>query len=203
MFIRNAHALIVILVAGLSAGCLAPKRGEYVSTRPVAVADPSYEADRLWEAIQDTLREHRFRLDRVDRREGVITTMPVGSQHLLEFWRHDVNTREDLWESTLNPIRRWVSVSVTRGPDNAWQELACVVHRQRFSSPDRQFNSSGAAYQYFGDSLPSTTGLARVTSEQDQWLDQGRDPAMEEYLLSQVFARVDAADADHVSRGGS
>lgn len=191
MLIRRVHLLMVVSLLALTAGCLGPKRSDYVSTQGVSVADPSEEADQFWEAIQDTFRRYRFRLDRVDRRAGVITTMPVASQHFLEFWRHDVDTRDDLWEATLNPMRRWVELSVVRGPDNAWERLSIVVHKERLASPDRQFNSTGAAYQYFSDSLPSTTGLVQVTAEHDQWLDQGRDPAMEDRLLRAILKRAE------------
>ena len=195
MFGRPFHVSVLAgLALGLT-GCLGPQKAEYQSVQPLAVSEPSAEADRIWEAIAETLRQHRFPLDRVDRRAGVVTTMPVVSQHLLEFWRHDVDTRADLWESTLNPIRRWVEVSVGPGEDRSWQQLAVVVHKERLSSPDRQFNSTGAAYQYFGDSLPSTTGPARVTAEHDVWLDEGRDPAMEERLLRMILGLVRPAPA--------
>ena len=70
-----------------------------------------------------------------------------------------------------------------------WTQLAVVVHKERFSSPDRQFNSSGAAYQYFGEGLPSTTGKSWVTAKEDHWLDCGRDPAMEDYILRRILQR--------------
>jgi len=57
------------------------------------------------------------------------------------------------------------------------------------SSLDRQFNSTGAAYQFFGDSLPSTTGRYRVTESDDRWLDRGRDPAMEDRLIRDIAKR--------------
>jgi len=180
----------VLLLVGATIGCLGPRRNDYQLSQAVSITDPSAQADRLWEAAQDTLRRHRFRLDRVDRCAGIITTMPETSQTLFEFWRHDVDSWPDLWEATLNPLRRWVEVIVTRGENNTWNELAVVVHKERFSSPDRQFNSTGAAYQYFGDNLPSTTGMMRVTPEHDVWLDQGRDAAMEEYLLGAILERA-------------
>jgi hypothetical protein len=154
------------------------------------VADSSEEADRAWEAVQETLRRRGFRLDRVDRGAGIVTTFPVMSQHFFEVWRHDVNTAPDFWESSLNPMRRWVEVRVARGDDETWREIAVNVHKERLSSPDRQFNSTGAAFQYFGDTLPSTTGKPRVTAEDDRWLDRGRDPAMEEYLLRAILGRA-------------
>jgi hypothetical protein len=61
------------------------------------------------------------------------------------------------------------------------------VHKQRISSPDRQFNSTGAVYQYFGEVLPSTTGQERVTAADERWVDIGRDPAMEQYLLNSIL----------------
>lgn len=178
------------LFLGAVCGCLGPRRSDYVSAHPVSIEDPSVRADEVWDAIEETLRRNRFRLDRTDRRAGVITTMPETSQHFFEFWRHDVDTRPDFWEATLNPLRRWVEVNVTRGEEGRWTGLALVVHIERFSSYDRQFNSTGALYEYFGDTMPATTGLTPESAPQDRWLDLGRDRAMEEYLLRAIRGRA-------------
>ena len=170
-------------------GCLHPDKSAYLSTRSISIANRSPEAAQLWEAAMDTLRRHRFRLDRVDRRSGVITTRPLTSQHLLEFWRHDVETWNDLWESTLNPLRRRVQVSIEHDENGVWSSVAVAVHKERLSSPDRQFNSTGAVYQYFGNNLPSTTGKVRVTAEDDRWIGEGFDPAMEDYLALRTGRR--------------
>lgn len=129
----------------------------------------------------------------MDRAAGVITTQPQTSQHWFEFWRSDVATFRDAMESSLNPIRRWAEVTFTREEDGTWSEVAVVVHKERLSSPDRQFNSTGSAYQYFGDSLPATTGHYRVTISDDRWLDLGRDAAMEDRLLREITRRVPLA----------
>src|SRR3990172_3469060 len=199
----------VLVMAVCGGGCASPHRGDagiqsspndsrvvrLTSSRPVLVTEPSEHADQLWEAVQETLRRGRFQIDRVDRAAGIVTTLPEASQHFFEFWRHDVDTPRDAWEATLNPMRRWVEVSLTRADDGPWTQLAVVVHKERLSSPDRQFNSSGAAYQYFGESLPSTTGKSRVTAKDDRWLDCGRDPAMEDYLLRAILKRCPSAIA--------
>jgi len=190
MYRRVRCFVLIALLAGSATGCGGPRQADYVSTRQLTVSDGSGEADRLWDAIQETLRRHRFRLDRVDRRAGVVTTMPMMSQHFFELWRKDVATRQDFWEATLNPIRRRVEVSLTRGENDGGDQLAVVVKKERLSSPDRQFNSTGAVYQYFGDSLPSTTGLIRITTEHDRWLDLGRDAAMEDYLLGRILQQA-------------
>lgn len=190
--LRFAALLPLVLGVGCAvSGCLGPRRSDYVSTHAMSVSDSSDEADRAWEAVQETLRRQGFLLDRVDRGAGIVTTFPVMSQHFFECWRHDVNTSPDFWESSLNPMRRWVEVRVARNEDETWREIAVNVHKERMSSPDRQFNSTGAVFQYFGDSLPSTTGKPRVTADDDLWLDRGRDPAMEEYLLRAILGRAD------------
>jgi len=168
-------------------GCHAPRCASYSSTQPLHVLDTSPEADATWTAIQDTLRRNYMPLDRVDRRAGVITTLPVMSQHWFEFWRGDVATKEDALEATINPIRRWVEVTVAMNDSRNWTQLSVAVHKQRLSSPDRQFNSSGASYQFFGESLPSTTGDPNVTAQDDRWIDVGRDAALEESLLNKML----------------
>ena len=171
-------------------GCLGPRQGNLQSSETLGMTEPSPEADRTWEAAQDTLRRYRFRLDRIDRRAGIITTMPETSQSLVEFWRHDVDTWPDLVEATLGPIRRWVEVTFKGTEQGTSVELAVVVHKERLSSPDRQFNRTGAVYQFFRGDLPSTTGAVRITPDEDIWLDLGRDPAMEAHLLDAILTRA-------------
>lgn len=190
---RRTGLWVGVIVLALVPGCLGPKRSDYVSSEHVQVPQSSEQADRYWSAIQVTLRGYRYRLDRVDRRMGVVTTMPEMSQHFFEFWRHDVDTNTDLLESTLNPIRRWVEVRVEGDNGENWDQLSVTVHKERLSTPDRQFNSSAAAYRLFGYNLPTTTGRDRVTPDADEWLSIGRDPAMEDRLLREILERAERA----------
>ncbi len=168
-------------------GCLSPRRADYQSSAALSAGAEPERTDQLWSATLDVLRAHDCRLDRVDRANGVVTTLPETSQHFFEFWRHDVATREDFWDATLNPLRRWVEISFARDDHGAWTGVAVVVHKERMSSPDRQFNSTGAAYEFFGDTLPSTSGIVRVTAEHDRWIGCGTDPAMAELLLREIL----------------
>ncbi len=188
--------LIATSVLGVS-GCNSSKPTQRISTCRVPTDSPQ-AGDILWDAVLDTLREHRFKLDRVERRTGLATTLPTTSKQFFEFWRQDVATTHDAWESTLNPIRRWVKVTFESDQSLANKRLSVEVHKQRFSSPDRQFNSSGGAYEFFGASLPSTTGIARITAAHNRWIDMGRDPAMEDYLLRKILNRagIDMPDAE-------
>lgn len=171
------------------ASCAEKTRSLNVSTLNIPVESPD-AYDLLFDSAQDILRRNRFSLDRLDRRMGVVTTMPVTSQSVLEPWRHDVDTSSDLWEATLNPIRRWVEVSFVRAEDSATVTIEIMVHKERLSSPERQFNSSGAAYQFFRENLPAVGSITGMTVDRDTWMDLGRDPAMESYLLSRIVERA-------------
>lgn len=210
--LRTGRALLAAIAGGTTLlctlGCLPAKREAYRSSAPIGVAFDSPESDRLWNAAREVLRDHRFTLDRVDRRRGVITTMPETSQGIGEFWRSDVATREDLWESTLNAIRRKATIRfvgpasddlAATGSDSAgtrelpaggdarqWTSIEVVVRKERFASKERQFTSTGAVYQVFGSQLPSITGEP-ITEADDRWVDHGRDPAMEERLVEEIL----------------
>ncbi len=187
----------------LAVGCGGPRRGDYVSTARISMPADHPAQQQLWEAIAETLREEGFRLDRLDQRAGLVTTFPETSKHFFEFWRHDVDTRQDFWEATINPIRRAAEVSLQPSPGDAAQELTVVVRKEQLSSPDRQFNSTIAAYQIFGNSLPSTTGMARITPEHDYWFDCGRDEAMEDYLRRRILARANLDGATGANTDGA
>lgn len=185
---RNIHLVPITLLACL-AGChRSHQRIDSSSNEATQTRITGSSGDRVWEAAQETLRRKGYRLDRVDPQAGVITTLPETSQHFFELWRHDVDTHVDFWEATLNPMRRWIEVTVGPGADAP--DVSVVVHKERLSSLDRQFNSSGAAFQFFGEDLPATTGQEKVTAENDRWVDQGRDHAMAEYVLAAILKRL-------------
>jgi len=183
---------LALLLAAV--GCESSDAAANRSTFRLSLPPDSDRADRLWSTAQEVLREHRFALDRVDRGAGVITTRPEGSQHFFEFWRHDVDTWSDRWEATMNSIRRWVEVTIRPAEDGIESEIAVVVHKERISSADRQFNNTGAAFQFFGSSLPSTAGKP-IDPAADRWLSLGRDPAMELRLLNRIVERMDKSNA--------
>lgn len=188
-------AALCIVAAALLSGCRGRDRVELVSTQQIQIAEQTPQAERLWQSIQQTLRDHRFRLDRIDRAAGVITTFPIGSEHFFEFWRHDVDTRRDWLEATINPLRRWVSVTLTPGGEAGWEQIAVAVHKERLSATERQFNNSAAVYQFYSEQLPATTGEMQPGKSEEKWLDIGRDPAMEDRLLSMMLEEAGASVA--------
>lgn len=64
------------------------------------------------------------------------------------------------------------------------------VVKEQLSRPDRQFNQSGALFQFFGSELPATTGQPRLGPEDERWIDRGRDRAMERYWMETILRRA-------------
>ena len=177
-------------------GC-GPRRP--VPTEPPQPASSQSQADpeTLWAVAQDVLRAHGFLLERVDARGGRIATRPELTPHFFEFWRRDVVVGADAWESTLSPIRRRVEVTIDQADDGGVPpvdrdvlRVQVIVKKERFSSPDRQFNSSAAAYHFFSDTLPAVRTGGRIRPEDSTWVPMGRDPAMEQRILDALLAEA-------------
>ena len=185
-FLRWTPATAALLAA---AGCLQPRQTLMdVSGPAVSTCEADFSA--LWEAAKDALRRRGYRLDRVDARGGRITTHPMGSQHFFEFWRDDVATGRDFWEATLSPIRRQVSVTLDQASAGQPHRVAVTVRKERFSAPDRQFNSSAAAYHFFGHSLPAVRTGEAIGPEDGTWIDLGRDATLERRILDSILGEA-------------
>lgn len=178
---------IAALCVVVSAGCHRPVQPVDLTTQRVSLAtEEAFE--RLWQSSQAVLRRHHFELDRVDERSGTITTRPVTSQSLLEFWRHDVDTGFDLLEASLRTVRRSVEVQVDRGAVGEAADVTVTVKRETFATPERQFNTSSSVLRIFGEGLPGVAGEPYLTREFDYWVDDGRDAAMEARLLDGILS---------------
>lgn len=184
----------VFLLAVVGA-CQRPVADSGPARTTVLVGSPeSYDA--LWSSLREALRDEGFRLAVVDRFNGRVTTEPVTSQHFFEFWRRDVATPADWWQASLNPIRRRVEVLLPPPADGAHEtELQVTVRKERLSSPERQFNESGAFFQFFGYALPPVVGGGELRPEADRWIPIGEDAAMAQIYLAAILKRASAVPA--------
>jgi hypothetical protein len=183
------RGMSMIVAACILAGCHQPAQPEIETAQTFAdTGDEGFE--RIWGVAQDVLRRNGFRLDRLDRRAGVITTFPETSQHFFESWRHDVDTPYDFAEASLRTVRRWVEVGLHATPDHGW-DLTLTVHKEYFASPERQLSSSASVLRAFGSDLPGVRGEIRIRPEDEYWIDGGRDEAMETWLIDRITRRVE------------
>jgi hypothetical protein len=167
-------------------GCTSPSAAVEQTSHTFLAPNDAHD-DRLWQASQDVLREHYFRIDRLDRRAGIISTHPETAQHFFEFWRRDVNTPLDFCEASLRTLRRRAIVQLQATVDSPESVLTVTVLRELFSTPERQFDNSIAALRMFDNDLPGERTGRPVSRADDYWISDGRDPAMEHHLLDRII----------------
>jgi hypothetical protein len=173
-------------LAATLAGCTAPPREGEPVRQTIQSAQPG-SAEELMDSAAEVLRRNNFRIDVIDRRSGVVRTLPETSQHFVEFWRHDVDTAYDFMEASLRPVRRTATVTISTNGVAGPTDVTIEVVRETFSTPERQFNSSIAAFRMFGDVLPAVQTGRRITAADEYWIPSGRDLAMERYLLAKIM----------------
>lgn len=138
---------IVAVVATVLPGCAQ-------HTQPVGPEPQWTGANRnfraVWHASIEVLRKYSFRIDRQDRRAGVITTEPLLGKHFFEFWRRDAVTGRDMAESSLQTIYRTVTVTIgPTAPGAATYKPIVEVQTQRSDGGDRGVVSTTDAYDLF------------------------------------------------------
>jgi hypothetical protein len=191
------------VVAGLLAlgGCVHPRTvdkkatdvdprhatADYWLDQPAVAKATAGDFDRLWNAADRALRDHRFEIDRADRRSAVMTTLPLSSKELFEVWRNDVPELKGQAQATLAQFRRIVRLEFTRTPDGQFQvEPRVVVQRHAVKE-----NRVTAAINYRNVFNPTAAQSEDVTADRpvtpsDYWYSTGRDPALERELARQI-----------------
>lgn len=138
--------MLGLVVCSLLAGCgQRIDRSPTATTRPAGADDPrtatvdywlaqpagagvrAGELTVLWDACEDVARAWTFRIDRRDYRAGVLSTEPMVSRQVFEFWRRDGEKFPDAQEATLGTIRRTIFFQFSRGADGVYEVSPKVV----------------------------------------------------------------------------
>jgi hypothetical protein len=173
---------------------------------------PPIDAETIWQQLVDVTDDY-FKIEAEQRvvfangvpTEGRIDTFPQTGATLLEPWRADsVGFRERL-ESTLQSIRRIGTVRLQ--PDPAGWRIEVTVLKELENLPRPMLATTGGAsfrnddslYRY-GSPLPT---LGQQIGEQPRpvanptrnagWIPIGRDPLLEQRMLSAVLGRLGIA----------
>lgn len=112
----------------------------YWFKQPAAASVASEDFDKLWRACRWAVVSRSFRIDRVDFRDGLMTTFPQVSKQPFEFWRNDVGSFPAVLESTLATVRRSVRVEVRRREDGSFEAIPKVVV-ERYSQTEHRVTS--------------------------------------------------------------
>jgi len=181
--------LLIVACFGLtSAGCRAPIPPTTATVERVSL--PSSDAyDRLWDTTCQTLLDMRFRLDRQDRVNGVITTHPETSAQGFELWRPQPQPAYYWAEANLNTIQRRATVQFLPTAQQGEYDLDVKVERWRYRLAARQIDNSAGAMRLYSANLPTASGLGEKPRESGYWILLGRDEPAEQVVLSQILKR--------------
>ncbi len=157
--------LLSISLAFLFCGCV--NYTTPVAPRPqLSPGERNFEA--IWQASRAVLREYHFEIDREDRREGRIETLPVTGQYFTEPWRKDAAGIDNLAESTVQTIYRRAIVTIRPVADTPDRFMAEVeVQTYRSNEQASQISSTTGAIRLFQ--------AERVSDRRKMMLDRGRD----------------------------
>lgn len=144
--------------------------------------------DRLWRISQDELKGRLFSLGIVDRRSGLIETLPRTSGQWFEFWCQDVVTFDAFAQSNLQTVRRTVSLQTEDlGVDR--YRLNCRVNLEIFDSGPRLVAGTVRAteiLQRAARGLSNSPEPLANTGGNTRWLTLGSDPELQSHILSSI-----------------
>ena len=204
--VRSALITLVSTMALAAAGCAsrqpspdapAPRPSSPASARPPywlrqpAVASvEANDFDRLWRACEETAHHFGFTPDRLDFRDGVLTTQPLVSKQFWEVWRNDVATVGDLAHSSVATYRRTLRFDIEKTPGGGYVAEPRVVI-ERFSRAEQPNTSSVYLRNAFRTQRNTRAWGTRETDRGVQlprqyWYATGRDDALEKNVASEL-----------------
>lgn len=184
LFSFSLPALLFML--GWSSGCVSPQMSPQAEFLPNPVFIAVGDQNSVWEATVDVLHSLQLPVENENKLDGVIETDYKVGASLLEPWHHDAVTMEDRLEGSFQSIRRRAAVSIT--PAQGGFYVGVEVQKE-LEDPDQLIiNSPG--YATFEERKPLQRDLDVVIgpATQEGWIVQGRDPGLEQLILSRVQA---------------
>jgi hypothetical protein len=163
----------------------------YWLDQPVVASATSTDFDKLWAACDKTVRDYQFEIDRSDLRLGLLTSKPLVSKQVFEFWRRDVGSFAQTMDSTMQTMRRTIRFEVVRSQDGTFEAQPRVLV-EKFALPERRVTTVSE----FRDVLVPVGKVATVqtatgqTLPNEYWYSVGRDTALERELAKSVQDRL-------------
>ena len=177
------QSLAIVAFTGLLPGCLSgPSRAQPQAS---ALLIPASQFDTIWERAVAVLNRNHFLIARESKLEGVIETEYRAGSNLLELWHPDSVGFENRLESTLQSVRRKVTVAF--GQSGTDQIMVSVyVDKQIEDVPSLAAIYEGGAT--FPEADPLDRDLSQVIGQSgpSRWVSLGRDPLLEARLTAQI-----------------
>ena len=166
-----------------------------VAANPVLIRSTNHQV--VWEQMVDVIDDY-FKIEREDRvrvigdvvTEGRLETHPRVGSTWLEPWHADSASRQEKLESTLQTIRRRATVTVRPAEGGFLVDVAVFKEREHLHRP--QFSTAGSATLRHDTSIKRFESKARPGPVTLGWIPIGRDPALEQRIITQLQQRFAA-----------
>ncbi len=121
-------------------------------------------------------------------------TFPLSGSTIFEPWAHDTANSYERIESTLQTIRRIAEVRVAPAPPGQagfLVQVSVFKELEDLAQPDKAGVAAVRRAPRFTTTAPRRGSSIRSTEQENTkpWIPQGRDPALEQRLLGQIYYR--------------
>jgi len=193
MFFAWAVGLLV------TAGCATGPQPYMYYENPAFL--PGGNHDVVWDTLVDVVDDYLV-IDREERVKrlptadgeiltvGRIDTFPAVGATYLEPWRGDSANAYERLESTLQTIRRRAEIKLT--PQDGGYLLEVAVYKELEDARRPAFATTGSATFRYDNSIQRYTEPVGGQAPNAGWIPLGRDPALEQRIIAQWFARLGA-----------
>ena len=147
-----------------------------------------YDKVALMHAAKDTLEAKKFTIEKFDIENGYIVTRPMRGSQFFEIWRGDNVGAENAGMSNLHSLQRIVEVELLSG-DSDWC-VSCYAHLQRLSMNNEKEGTMADSYARYTSSSTSIMKLTPDINADIDWIEMGRDTALENDILQKIKLNV-------------
>lgn len=187
----TALSILVPLIAALTLlGCASSQQQAAEEAGPRQKCLEDIDAAQAMEAVQETLLDLHFTIEKADPETGLIRTHPLSGAQFFEFWRKDSVGSFNKKEANFHSIQRTATLQVSRKAEGTCIE--CEVNTQRLNLPEHEVSSSARAYAMFTESSASMQRL-KLSDEQKAgvaWVDLGKDGRLAADILRRIEAEI-------------
>lgn len=182
---RLRQVLAFACLLSIFPGCLSTHQAQNQAFGPSGMQIPSQNRDIVWERAVAVLNKFHFMIARESKQEGVIETYYRAGSNLLEPWNNDSFGYANRLESTLQSIRRKVTVTF-ENTSGGQLNVVVLVDKEIEDVPGLAANYEGGAT--FSESQLLKRDLNQVLGQSgpSRWLSRGNDPALEAELMQQI-----------------
>ncbi|WP_010587012.1 hypothetical protein [Schlesneria paludicola] len=142
--------------------------------------------EEAWERTVDVVHDYLFEIERENKLGGVIETRYKTGASMLEPWHPDSVGSANRWQSTLQSIRRKAYIHFTPAPGGYMVGVEAI---KELEDVPRAANFEGGATFLDNSALQRDLNPVVGQATPSGWINQGRDPSLEQAMLRTINRR--------------